>query len=170
VQRALVQALGDASLTVAGSTTTAVSKRSWAASLDIIALLLMVMTALVAVVGGLGLTSTMSINVLERTREIGVLRALGARTAAVRRIVIVEGLLISLVSAVIGLLASVPLGIWLCNQLGPRVLYHPLPFRFSWPGAAGWLGVVAVIAVLASLAPAQSAARMTIRETLTFDG
>ena len=170
VQRALVQALRDASLTVASSTTTAVSKRSWAASLDIIALLLMAMTALVAVVGGLGLTSTMSINVLERTREIGVLRALGARTAAVRRIVIVEGLLISLVSAMIGLLASVPLGIWLCNQLGPRVLYHPLPFLFSWLGAAGWLGVVAVIAVMASLAPAQSAARMTIRETLTFDG
>jgi putative ABC transport system permease protein len=170
VQRALVQALGNASLDVAGSTTTAVSNRSVAANLDIIAVMLLAMVALVALVGGLGLASTMSINVLERTREIGVLRALGARTPAVRRIVIVEGLLIGLVSAVVGVVASVPLGIWLCDQLGPRVLYHPLPFIFSWQGAAGWLVVVAVIAVLASLAPAQSAARMTIRETLAFDG
>lgn len=169
-QRALVQALDGASLTVASSTTTALSNRSVAANLDIIAIMLLAMVTLVALVGGLGLTSTMSINVLERTREIGVLRALGARTSAVRRIVIVEGLLIGLVSAVIGVVASVPLGIWLCDQLGPRVLYHPLPFIFSWQGAAGWLGVVAVIAVLASLAPAQSASRMTIRDTLAFDG
>jgi putative ABC transport system permease protein len=170
VQNALVQALGDASLTVASTSTTAVSSRSVSANLDVIAIMLLAMVALVALVGGLGLTSTMSINVLERTREIGVLRALGARTPTVRRIVIVEGLLIGLLSAVIGAVASVPVGVWLSGQLGPRVLYHPLPFVFSWQGAVGWVGVVAVIAVVASLTPARSAARMTIRETIAFDG
>jgi putative ABC transport system permease protein len=169
-QAALLETLNTAKLRVNSSSTTAENRRSQAANLDIIAIMLLSMVALVALVGGLGLASTMSINVLERTREIGVLRSLGAKTPVVRRIVVVEGLLIGLVSAVIGIPGSVPLGMWLSRQLGPRVLYHPLAFVFSWPGALLWIVIVVVIAVVASLAPAQSAARLTIRETLAYDG
>jgi len=155
---------------VSQSSTTAENRRAIAGNLDIIAIMLLSMVALVAVAGGLGLASTMGINVMERTREIGVLRSLGARTPVVRRVVLIEGLVIALLSVVVGVLASVPLGMWLGGQLGPRVLYFPLPFVFSWPATALWLVIVCVIAVLASLAPARSAARMTIRETLTYDG
>ena len=54
--------------------------------------------AYLAVVGGLGLMGTMSINVLERTREIGVMRTIGAVDRAIRQTVIIEGLVIGLVT------------------------------------------------------------------------
>ena len=169
-EAALLAAFQEDGMQVSRSSTTAENRRAIAGNLDIIAIMLLSMVALVAVVGGLGLASTMGINVMERTREIGVLRSLGARAPVVRRVVLVEGLVIALLSVVFGLVASVPLGMWLGGQLGPRVLYFPLPFVFSWPATALWLVIVCVIAVLASLAPAQSAARMTIRETLAYEG
>jgi putative ABC transport system permease protein len=170
VQAALLDRLDQAGMKINRSSTTADNRRTIAANLDIIAIMLLAMVALVALVGGLGLASTMSINVLERTREIGVLRALGAKTPVVRRVVLVEGLVIGLVSAIVGTIGSLPLGMWLAGELGPRILYHPLDFVFSWTGAALWLVIVGAIAVVASLIPAQSAARLTIRETLAYDG
>jgi putative ABC transport system permease protein len=170
VEARLLAQLDRFGLEVSRSSITAESRQSLAANLDIIAILLLSMVALVSLVGGLGLASTMSINVLERTREIGVLRSLGAKTPVVRRVVLVEGLVLGVVSAAIGMVAAVPLGAWLAATLGPLILYHPLDFAFSWSGAALWLLIVAVIAVGASLAPAQAAARLTIRETLAYDG
>jgi putative ABC transport system permease protein len=170
VQVRLLAQLDRSGLEVSRSSITAESRQSFAANIDIIAILLLSMVALVAMVGGLGLASTMSINVLERTREIGVLRSLGAKTPVIRQVVLVEGLAIGLVSAAIGTVAAVPLGVWLAATLGPLILYHPLDFAFPWSGAALWFLIVAVIAVGASLVPAQSAARLTIRETLAYDG
>ena len=51
------------------------------------------MALLIVAVGGISLASTMSMNVLERTREIGVMRAIGARNADILQMVIVEGVL-----------------------------------------------------------------------------
>ncbi|MBK9713452.1 MAG: FtsX-like permease family protein [Kouleothrix sp.] len=166
----LLGQLDQLGMEVSRSSITAESRSATAANLDIIAIMLLSMVTLVALVGGLGLASTMSINVLERTREIGVLRSLGAKTPVVRRVVLVEGLVIGLLSAAIGTIGAVPLGAWLSATLGPLILYHPLDFVFSWAGAALWLAIVAAIAIVASLAPAQSAARLTIRETLSYDG
>ena len=68
------------------------------ASFDAIVALLLVMAILLALVGGLGLMGTMSINVLERTREIGVLRAIGAPNRGVASVFILEGVVIGLMS------------------------------------------------------------------------
>jgi putative ABC transport system permease protein len=65
------------------------------ASFDAIVALLLVMAILLALVGGLGLMGTMSINVLERTREIGVLRAIGAPNRGVASVFILEGVVIN---------------------------------------------------------------------------
>lgn len=170
VQAQLLRRLHQNGIEVERSSITADSRKSVASNLDIVAILLLSMVALVALVGGLGLASTMSINVIERTREIGVLRALGAQTPVVRRVVVVEGLVIGLVSAVIGTIGALPFDAWLSATLGPLILYHPLDVVFWWPGVLLWLVIVALIAVLASLAPAQAAARLTIRETLAYDG
>jgi putative ABC transport system permease protein len=61
---------------------------------DIVLVVLIIMAVLLAIVGGLGLTGTLSINVLERTREIGVLRAVGASNHAVRGVILMEGMVI----------------------------------------------------------------------------
>ena len=151
------------------STTTEVFQNSLQ-QLEIVSVLLLSMTILAAVVGGLGLASTMGLNVLERTREIGVLRALGAKDGVVRQLVIAEGLIIGLTGSVLGVILSVPLSLVLGDTLGSTLLYRRLDYIFAWDGLLLWLIFTIVISLVASLAPARSAVRLTIRETLAYDG
>jgi putative ABC transport system permease protein len=137
---------------------------------NIIVSFLMIMALLLALVGGLGLMGTMSINILERTREIGVLRAIGASNGAVLRIVIAEGVLIGAISWVLGTLLALPLSVLLSNAVGVAFVQMPLDFAFSLEGLAIWLGVVIVIAALASALPAWNAARLTVRDVLAYEG
>lgn len=136
---------------------------------DLLTTFLLIMAAMLAVVGALGLTGTMSINVLERTREIGVMRAIGASNGSVRSVIIFEGIVIGLVSWGLGALAAYPLSALLNNTVGTALLRIPPPLRFSWYGLFLWLGVVLVVAALASLWPAWRASQLTVREVLAYE-
>jgi putative ABC transport system permease protein len=135
---------------------------------QIIAFLLL-MAGLLAAVGGLGLTTTMSINVLERVREIGVLRAIGASNGSVRQIVLVEGIIMGLISWGVGLLLSVPVSIFMSEQLGLALIKIPLAYQYSILAAVLWFVVLQIIATVASLGPARNAERLTIREVLAYE-
>jgi len=137
--------------------------------MDVLIGLMLLMAALLAVVGALGLTGTMSLNVLERTREIGVMRAIGATNRAIRQIVIVEGIVIVLLSWVLGTILSIPLTRFLADAVGLMFLKERLPFTFSVEGVGLWLGLSIVIATLASLLPAHRAARISVREALAYE-
>ena len=136
---------------------------------DLITTFLLIMAAMLAVVGALGLTGTMSINVLERTREIGVMRAIGASNGSVRSVIIVEGIVIGLVSWALGALAAYPLSALLNSTVGVALLRIPPPLRFSWYGLFLWLAVVLMVATLASLWPAWRASQLTVREVLAYE-
>ena len=127
------------------------------------------MALLLAAVGGLGLTTTMSINILERVREIGVLRAVGASNLAVRRIVLAEGLVIGLLSWAVGTLISLPVSAWMSEQVGLALIDVPLSFQYSIPAAIFWFFALIIVAVVASLGPARDAVRLTIREVLAYE-
>ena len=75
---------------------------------DVIIGFLILMAVLLGGVGSLGLSTTMGINMMERIREIGVLRAIGASNGAILRIVLLEGLVIAMVSWLIGFVLSFP--------------------------------------------------------------
>lgn len=135
----------------------------------VITMLLLIMAVLIALVGGLGLAGTMSMNVLERTREIGVMRAIGASHWTVMRIIVVEGVLIGLMSWALGSMLSVPLSQYLCYQVGMLFAGGPLLFRFSVAGMIGWLVAVIILSTIASLVPAWNAARVTVRAVLAHD-
>jgi putative ABC transport system permease protein len=169
VQSDLAQRLHQAGLQIISLDTTAEKKESSAAQLDSVVVLLLSMGILVALVGGLGLAITMSLNVLERTREIGILRSLGAQSGTVRRMVIVEGLVIGLASWLAAVPLSIPLAVFLGNTLGLSLLARPLDYIFSAPAVLLWLGLVAVISVMASALPAQNAARVTIRDAIAYE-
>ncbi len=136
---------------------------------DILVYFLLVMAGLIALVGGLGLMSTMSMNVIERTREIGVMRAIGASDGAILQLVIVEGMLIGSISWVLGALLAVPIGYLLNNVVGIAFLQSPLRYVFSMDGFLVWLAGVLVLSALASALPARNASRLTIREVLAYE-
>jgi len=169
VQSDLLGRFSSDHLAASASETTAQMKETTAQQMDILIVLLMSMVVLIAIVGGLGLAITMGLNVLERTREIGILRSLGAQTGVVRRVVVVEGLVIGLISWALAIPTSIPLAIYLGNALGVSLLDRPLDYVFSWPAVSMWLGLILIIAVVASLLPAQNAARLTIRDTLMYE-
>ena len=169
VQSIVLARLNTINFDILGSQTTTQLKETNAAQLDVLIVLLMAMVVLIAIVGGLGLAITMSLNVMERTREIGILRSLGAQNGVVRRVVIGEGLVIGLISWVLSIPCSIPLAIWLGNSLGNSLLARPLDYIFSVPAVLMWLGLMLIISTIASIVPAQSAARLTIRDALVYE-
>jgi putative ABC transport system permease protein len=120
------------------------------------------------IVGCVGLSSTMSTNVLERTREFGIMHALGARTSTIRRLVVTEGIFIGVVSAMVAAIPMILLTAFVGRWIGNQFLNGPLPFRISMPGAMIWLVIVVVGATLATLAPANRASQLTVREALMY--
>jgi putative ABC transport system permease protein len=130
---------------------------------------LTLMAILIAAVGGLGLMGTMSINVLERTREIGVMRAVGASNGAILRIILLEGLFVGVISWVLSVIFAYPLGYLLSNAVGFAFLESPLTYHFAINGTFIWLVTILLIAALASAFPAYKAARLTVRETLAYE-
>ncbi|HVN55893.1 MAG TPA: FtsX-like permease family protein [Anaerolineaceae bacterium] len=142
---------------------------SSASGLNTLTIFLLVMAILTALVGSIGLMGTMSMNVLDRTREIGVLRAIGASDRAVMRLVIAEGLLIGLISWMLGTVASLPISQLLSDTIHLAVFDARSDFTFTPIGPLAWLGLVIVLSLLASILPARSAARLTIREALAYE-
>lgn len=143
-------------------------EEAWASFRIVIALLL-IMAFLLAVVGGLGLMGTMSINVLERTREIGVLRAVGAPNRGVAWVFIREGVTIGVLSWAIGAVLAAPLGKLLGDAVGIPLIGAPLSFSYSLAGMWLWLGLVVLLSALASFWPARGASRLTVRQVLAYE-
>ncbi len=169
LQSNLLSALNDAGYEMNASHTTTEIKESTAAQMDTLIVLLMVMVILIAIVGGLGLAITMSLNVMERTREIGILRSLGAKNSVIQKLVLGEGLIIALISWGIAVPLSIPLAIFLGNSLGVSLLATPLDYIFSIPAIVIWLAIIVSISIIASLVPAQNATKLTIRDTLVYE-
>jgi putative ABC transport system permease protein len=140
-----------------------------ASSFNIIISLLLFMAALLALVGGLGLMGTMSINVLERTREIGVLRAIGAPNQGVATVFIREDIGIGLLSWLLALVTAFPLSKLLGDAVGIPLTGSSLVYSFSGTGVWLWLLLVVVLSALASFIPARNASRLTVREVLAYE-
>lgn len=139
------------------------------AAFGIIVALLMIMTALLATVGALGLMGTMSLNVMERVREIGVMRAFGASSRIISRIVIIEGLLIGMMSWILAIGLSQPISNFLARTVGLSFMDYPMTATTSPGGILTWAAIVIVISIAASLFPALRAARLTVTEVLAYE-
>ncbi|MGB2911038.1 MAG: ABC transporter permease [Anaerolineales bacterium] len=149
--------------------TGAETREQSAQMVNILVVFLLTMALLTAVVGSIGLTGTMGMNVLERTREIGVMRAIGAVDFAIMKSVVFEGVFISLISWSAALLVSFPISFLLLKIISEAMINAPIPLAFTLDGFLIWLGVVLALSVFASILPARSAARLTIREVLAYE-
>ena len=138
-------------------------------SLDILVVFLLIMAILTAIVGSMGLTGTMGMNVLERTREIGITRAIGADDQAVMRTVIAEGVVIGSISFILAIILSIPFTYGLSTIVSLAIFQTPIDVVFTYMGYAIWLALVLVLSTFASILPARNAARLTIREVLAYE-
>lgn len=143
--------------------------RDQKAQTDVLVYFMLVMATLIAIVGGLGLMGTMSINVLERTREIGVMRAIGASNGDIQTIVITEGMVIGIISWAISILIAIPITNILCFGVGMAILTAPMPAVYGATGIIAWLIFTIVLGTLASALPAKRASRLTVRDTLAYE-
>jgi putative ABC transport system permease protein len=132
-------------------------------------LVILLATALpMGLIGCIGLASTMGANVLERTREFGVMHAIGACPKAVRRIVVAEGLFVALASCLVAAVPAVGLTLAMNAMLGNLFFNAPLPFRISLLASAVWIVLIVLGAMLATEAAASRASRLTVREALAY--
>lgn len=139
------------------------------AQFDIITNLMLAMAILAAIVGSIGLMSTMSINVVERAREVGVIRAIGASSLSVLGIFISEGILVGIISWLLVVPLSYPIARLFSNLIGISLLEVPLDFSYPISAVISWLVILVVLSALASLWPALRATKISVREALAYE-
>ncbi|MFA6455546.1 MAG: FtsX-like permease family protein [Bacteroidota bacterium] len=130
---------------------------------------LLAMAILMALVGALGLTSTMSMNILERKREIGVMRAIGASPKTISNLVLVEGLIAGIMSIFFAFFFSLILSFYLGEFIGSMAFRSPLSLTVSQPGIFLWIIIILFGSLAATYFPARSASRITTREALAYE-
>jgi putative ABC transport system permease protein len=121
---------------------------------------------LAVIIAMLGITNTLALSVFERTREIGLLRAVGMSRWQVRRMVLWESIIVSVIGAVLGIVVGLFFGVVVTLALaseGIDVLSIPV---------ASIVGLVvfgALVGLLASIAPARKAAKLDILESIAYE-
>jgi putative ABC transport system permease protein len=146
-----------------------VTRKQSAQGVNILIVFLLTMALLTAFVGSIGLAGTMGMNVLERTREIGVMRAIGAVDLAIMKSVVIEGMFIGLISWTLAWALSYPISVLMLRIITNAMLSDPIALSYTLQGVFIWLGVVVLLSALASVLPARNAARLTIREVLAYE-
>ncbi|HEU0251504.1 MAG TPA: FtsX-like permease family protein, partial [Pyrinomonadaceae bacterium] len=152
-----------------GSSTKAESRFGFDQHMLMIYVFLIVTSAIIGGVGGLGLMTTMSLSILERRREMGVMRALGATPKIVWLMIVAEGIVIGVLSWTIAALLAWPISKALGNLLVRVMFRSGLDFTFEPLGLLIWLLVSISLSAAASFLPAWKASRVTVREALAYE-
>ncbi|MDP1666276.1 MAG: FtsX-like permease family protein [Methylobacter sp.] len=130
--------------------------------------MLLGLAVMIAAVGAIGLSGTLAIGVLQRTREIGVLRAIGASSSAIFKLFMLEGLFHGLLAWLISIPLAFLVAEPLAEQLGITMLGIHLDFVFSLLSVGFWLGFVLILAMLAAYFPARNASKIAVRAGLSY--
>ncbi|MEK7810137.1 MAG: FtsX-like permease family protein, partial [Chloroflexota bacterium] len=130
--------------------------------------LLQTMTLLVAIVGSIGLSGTLSINVMERKREIGVMRAVGASSNDIAFIFMGEGLMLGLLSWIQAIPLSMIAAQYFVKVLGDALKF-PFFYIYSIEGVWMWLAIIVVLSLVASWLPARSATQISVQQSLAYE-
>ncbi len=124
--------------------------------------------AMVFIVASLAIVNTLTMNVLEQTRELGVLRAIGLRRVQIRKLIVSQALAVGLISLMPGIVVGVVLA-YLFNLLSHLLLAHAVPFRIELGLIAGCSLFAVGVAAIAALVPARRAARLQVVEALQYE-
>lgn len=137
--------------------------------LVIITSMLIMVTVLLIIVGGLGLITTMSINIMERIREMAILKAIGVTNKKLYGLTVKEGFLIGFMSWLIALILSFPISYYLGNKFFNIFFETSLNFSMSLTGIAVWFAIIIVFSSIAVLIPARNANRKSVALGLSYE-
>jgi putative ABC transport system permease protein len=168
ISRELREWLDSRGKDVGSSMTAAQVRTENISSLMIIVYLLLVIAILIAVVGSVGLSGALSISALERQKEVGVMRAIGASGLTTGGIFVGKGIIIGLISWLLAIPLSVPLGMIITSAIGSTIDFQ-FSFSYSYIGTLIWLVVVVALSIVASGMPAWRAARVSVRQVLSYE-
>jgi putative ABC transport system permease protein len=130
--------------------------------------MLLALSVIVALVGAIALMGALSIGVIERTKEIGVLRAVGARSHTILGIFVMEGILQGLLSWLIAIPISFVASPLVAKSLGIAMFGATLDYQYNWGAVGLWFGIVVIISIFASILPARGATRISVRDSLAY--
>jgi putative ABC transport system permease protein len=168
VKLALGTLFTDRNMDVLFNSTNALDRTNADSQFAITTTMLLALAVIMALVGGIGLMGSLSISVVERTREIGVMRAVGARTLTIMGMFVMEGVLQGLFSWVVAVPLSYAISGTVANALGQAMFEANLDYSYNFPAVVAWLAVILVISTLASLIPAYNATRVSVRDSLAY--
>lgn len=161
----------DATLTRAGASPNIQTVQQIIASnqnqFQIVTAILYAVSVIIGLVGLLGLFNTLTISVLERRREIGILRSMGATGWGIARVFWTEGISLAVVAWIAALIVGIPAAYAFVSFIGSVLL--PLPFTFAPIALVIMLAFILLIATLASFGPTLSAARVRVSDILRYD-
>jgi len=167
VKAGIDQHLEEQGVRLFAATSKADSRYGFDQHLPMISIFLIVVSGVLAVVGGLGLMTTMSLNVLERRRELGVLRAIGASPRMIVLLIVTEGIVIAVLSFALAALVAWPTSRALGDLVVSPLFQGGLDFAFELRGLWLWLGICTVLGAAASILPAWHATRGPVRDAIT---
>lgn len=168
VLRGVMRTLEAAQINIAAAIPLAELRTAMGEHMAVLLGVIVALAFLMTLVGGLGLAASMTISVMERTRELGVMRSVGATPAAVLRVIMGEGVWVGAMSAVFACALAVPLSAGVGALIGALAFRAPLPLVVSVPAVVAWLFIVVGLSALATATPALGASRMTVRDALAY--
>ncbi len=167
--RNIEKALGEAGLGVSSVIADGEFRNEVADHIFLLILSLMAMAVLMAVVGLLALASSIGEGIIERKREFGVMRAIGAPPVTILRNVTGESVMIALLSFALALAASLPISLAVGKLLGKMAFGIPLSLRVSSGGMLISLSILVAGSIVSSAVPAWKAMGMTVRDSLSYE-
>lgn len=137
--------------------------------LNILTFMVLFGSILALVVGGLGLISTMNITIMERIREIGVMKAIGSSTKTIRSMITLEGFIIGSISLIAGFTLSLPLSLMISNFLGMLIFEIKLDFMISSMGIVSSIILMIIFIKIATTFPGLSVSKLLVRDALAYE-
>ena len=164
VQQALIDALADVPTVEVQSQ--ADFKAQITSSVDQVLLVMVMLLSLAILIAILGIVNTLVLSVVERTREIGMLRAVGALRRQIRWMVVLEALVIAVFGAIVGLV----LGVWFAVALQRTLVDQGIEvLDIPWTGLLLFLVLAGIVGVLAALWPAYRAGRLNVLQAISTE-
>jgi putative ABC transport system permease protein len=150
-----------------GGESTTETGNTFVSQFNFLLVLLGTMAVVIAIVGSIALSGALALSVMERRREIGVMRATGASSATIFRIFIGEGLILGWLSWLIAVPIAIPASNVMTTAVGNAFQFEML-YKYQPTGAIAWLFIITTLSILASVLPARGATQVSVRESLSY--